>query len=262
MEALFYSANRQARRLSTSKIPQLVSRNPYSKCATTSYVCSACKARPQQQTGIRTVSARRWISGASTSQSNSQVEEPLKAAPAAQPKTHYELFPNTLPSGPPPDGPFHIDNRQLRNEFLRLQAVAHPDRHPPELKRRAEATSARINEAYKTLQNPLLRSQYLLSLQGINVAEDETAKVDDPALLMEVLETREQIESAESDAEIEQLKALNNERIEESEGILDDAFRRHDIEVAKVESVKLRYWINIKDSLDHWEQGKPVILVH
>jgi len=81
-------------------------------------------------------------------------------------------------------------------------------------------------------------------------------------LLMEVLETREQIEEAESDGEIEQMKALNDERIEESEGILDDAFRTDDLDVAKVEAVKLRYWVNIKESLDHWEPGKPVVLIH
>jgi len=24
----------------------------------------------------------------------------------------------------------------------------------------------------------------------------------------------------------------------------------------------LRYWVNIKESLDGWEKGKPVVLVH
>ncbi len=259
MEALFRSASRQSRHLSsTSKLSRSATRNSYSHSATPQ-VCLACRVRGQKR-GIKDFSIRRGISGAASSERTGQIEKPFENT--AVPKTHYDLFPNTLPSGPPPNGPFHIDVRQLRNEFLRLQAVAHPDRHPQERKSRAEATSARINEAYKTLQNPLLRAQYLLSLRGINVAEDETAKVEDPALLMEVLETREQIEEAESDAEIEQMKALNDERIEESEGILDDAFRRDDMETAKVESVKMRYWINIKEGLDHWEPGKPVVLMH
>ncbi|PMD26627.1 Co-chaperone Hsc20 [Hyaloscypha hepaticicola] len=179
-----------------------------------------------------------------------------------QPRTHYEFFPKTLTQGPPPTGSFHIDTRELRREFLQLQAVAHPDRHPHNLKTRAEATSARINEAYKTLQNPLLRAQYLLSLRGIDVAEDETAKVEDPELLMEVLDAREEIEDAKEEEELEEMKRINEERIEKSESILDEAFNRDDIDGAKAEAVRLRYWVNIKESLDAWEQGKPVVLVH
>lgn len=114
-----------------------------------------------------------------------------------RPQTFYEIFPQTTPNGPPPQGSFDIDPRQLRKEFLQLQAQAHPDRHQGADKARAEGASARISEAYKTLQNPLLRAQYLLSLRGIDVAEDETAKVEDPELLMEVLEMRENIEAAE-----------------------------------------------------------------
>ena len=127
---------------------------------------------------------------------------------------------------------------------------------------RAEATSARINEAYKTLQNPLLRAQYLLSLRGIDVAEDETAKVEDPELLMEVLDAREEIENAREEEELEEMKEINEGRIERSESILDEAFQRDDIEGAKGEAVRLRYWVNIKESLDAWERGKPVVLVH
>jgi molecular chaperone HscB len=178
------------------------------------------------------------------------------------PQTHYDFFPKTLTEGPPPAGPFHIDARELRKEFLQLQAVAHPDRHPAALKTRAEATSARINEAYKALLNPLLRAQYLLSLRGIDVAEDETAKVEDPELLMEVLDTREEIENAQEEAELEELKSVNNERIEESEKVLDTAFREDNMDIAKGEAVRMRYWVNIKESLDNWEKGKPVVLVH
>ncbi|KAJ9669262.1 molecular chaperone [Coniosporium apollinis] len=181
---------------------------------------------------------------------------------ASPPQTHYHFFPRSLPSGPPPQGAFAVDLNQLKREFLQLQAQAHPDRHSQENKRKAEAMSARINEAYKTLENPLLRAQYLLSLRGIDVAEDESAKVEDPELLMEVLEAREDIEAAESDDEIRAMKEVNNQRIEESVGVLEDAFMRDDMDLAKSEAVKLRYWINIKQSLDDWEPGKPVVLIH
>jgi molecular chaperone HscB len=177
-------------------------------------------------------------------------------------QTHYHFFPNTLPSGPPPHGRFAVDTTALKHEFLQLQSRAHPDLHPPENRVKAQALSARINEAYKTLQNPLLRAQYLLSLKGVEVAEDETAKVDDPELLMEVLDARERIEDAASEEDLVEMKTDNDARIEGSVKTLEKAFEKDDVAEAKNEAVKLRYWINIKESLDQWEQGKPVVLQH
>ena len=174
----------------------------------------------------------------------------------------YNLFPATLPKGPPPHGPFIVNTQHLKREFLQLQARAHPDRHTGPNKARAEGTSTLINEAYKTLQDPLRRAQYLLSLRGIDVAEDERLKVEDPELLMEVLEVREAIEAAQEESGLEDMKRDNDANIERSEGILDEAFRQDDVQRAMDEAVKLRYWINIKESLDGWERGKPIVLVH
>ena len=179
------------------------------------------------------------------------------------PQTHYDFFPQTLGAAAiPPSGTFAIDIKTLRREFLQLQAKAHPDMVPADKKRQAEALSARINEAYKTLQNPLLRAQYLLHLRGIDVAEDETAKVEDPELLMEVLETRETIEEAQEEKDLEPLKESNEIRIADSISVLEDAFKNDDMDLAKSESIKLRYWVNIRESIDAWERGKPVVLVH
>jgi molecular chaperone HscB len=222
--------------------------------------CLLCAHRIPAQT-----ISRRFQS--SSSRPNT-VEKPFEtqqnsaAQPSQVPQTHYSFFPNSLPSGPPPEGPFAIDLSALKKEFLQLQARAHPDLHPQADKKRAEALSARINEAYKTLQNPLLRAQYLLSLRGIEVAEDETAKVEDPELLMEVLEARESIEDAESEEDLVEMRDRNEERIAESTEIIDQAFKRDDIEAAKSEAVKLRYWVNIKESIENWEKGVPVVLQH
>ena len=178
------------------------------------------------------------------------------------PHNHYFLFPSTLPEGPPPKGPFPIDIPTLRREFLQLQARAHPDRHQGADKKRAEGTSALINEAYKTLSSPLLRAQYLLSLNGIEVAEDETAKVDDPELLMEVLEAREAIEGAQEEAEVENLKTENEQRVVEAEKLLGGLCEEGLWDEAKSEAVKLRYWVNIREALNSWEKGQPVVLQH
>lgn len=202
-----------------------------------------------------------------SSSTAAEAKSPPSTSSAPSKKTawtgnYYDLFPDALPGGVPPAGAFRIDLNQLRREFLRLQSQTHPDRHRGERKARAEAASALVNEAYKTLQSPLLRAQYLLSLRGLDVAEDETAKVDDPELLMLVLETREDIENAQREEDLEPLRKDNDRRIMDTVGVLEYAFDKDDLHLAKQEAIKLRYWMNIKESLDYWEKGKPVVLVH
>jgi molecular chaperone HscB len=259
MEPGISSCHRQLRCVfQRLRLSELATKSPLHTYKSTT-VCLAGRTRAKTPTVSRNY-PQRWASQTTAASHNQYPKEPIKKSFA--PRTHYEFFPQTLSSGPPPNGPFAIDTRQLRKEFLQLQAVAHPDRHPQSLKQRAEATSARINEAYKTLQDPLLRAQYLLSLRGIDVADDETARVDDPELLMEVLEAREEIEAASSEEDLEELRRINDARVEASEKILEEAFRLDDMAMAKWEAVKLRYWINIKDGLDVWEKGKPVVLIH
>ena len=192
----------------------------------------------------------------------STASTPTGVSPSPGTRTHYTLFPKTLPYGPPPGGPFTIPLPQLKREFLQLQSLAHPDRHSGADKQKAEGTSALINEAYKTLQDPLRRAQYLLSLRGIDIAEDERAKTEDLDLLEEVMEVRSLIEGAEAEAELQGTGERNEKRIEGSVKVLDDAFKRDDLEAAKAEAVRLRYWTNIKESLDSWEKGKPIVLIH
>ncbi|KAI0125585.1 Fe-S protein assembly co-chaperone HscB [Xylariales sp. AK1849] len=210
---------------------------------------------------------RRWLSATCSARSaqSSTATNASSSPPSASsqvPQTHYDLFPQTLPTGPPPSGSFDIDTRALRREFLQLQAKAHPDLHPEHLKSRAQATSARINEAYKTLSSPLHRAQYLLSLRGLDVANDETAKVEDPELLMEVLEAREEIEDAQEESELEGLKTRNEGREQESVAELARCFAEGDSTGAIRECVRLRYWVNIRESLHNWERGKPIVLEH
>jgi len=149
--------------------------------------------------------------------------------------------------------------RALRREFLQLQARAHPDLHPAERKNAAQATSALINEAFRTLSNPLLRAQYLLSLKGgVTAADDERAKVEDPELLVEVMEARESIEDAHTEKDLQEVRRVNDERIRKSEEVLEEAFRVDDLATAVEETVRLRYWVVIKESLDYWEPGRRV----
>jgi len=81
-------------------------------------------------------------------------------------------------------------------------------------------------------------------------------------LLLEVLELRERIEEAETEAEVEEMRRDNEERVAKSVRVLEEAFARDNIEAARREAVRLRYWVNVGDTLREWERGKPVLLHH
>ena len=93
-------------------------------------------------------------------------------------------------------------------------------------------------------------------------------KVDDSdeqagaELLMLVLEAREEIEDAQDEEDLRRPREDNDERVRHSEQALSIAFQRDDVEAAKREAIRLRYWMNIRESLDNWERGKPVVLEH
>lgn len=188
---------------------------------------------------------------------------------------YYTLFPSTLPNGPPPNTPFEIPLRALRAEFLTLQNQAHPDKYATGVpKQRAEALSALLNEAYRTLSDPLHRAQYLLRLQhDIDVTAEDSAAADkqalDPETLMAVMEVQERIEEvaaeppAEAEGVIEEMKGENRARVEENVGALGEAVERGDVEAMRRECVKLRFWYSVGEGLREWEPGvREIRLVH
>jgi molecular chaperone HscB len=191
--------------------------------------------------------------------------DPQTSSPLPDVSTHYSIFPQTLPLGPPPAGPFNIDLSSLRREFLQLQGRFHPDKFPPGEKPKAEGLSARINEAYKALRDPLTRAQYLLFHNyGVDVtSEDNSSHPADPGTLMEVMEAQESIEEAETEDQIATLKEQNQERIEETLKLLDDAFSGGNAEAARTECVRLRYWASLGEGLSAWNgRGSEIRLVH
>src|SRR5512138_1092712 len=92
---------------------------------------------------------------------------------------------------------FGCDPALLEDAYRRLQTEVHPDRFASasdQQKRVALQSSARVNEAYRALKDPVARAQYLLSLNGVD-AQSET----DTNLPLEFLER--QLERRETAAE-------------------------------------------------------------
>src|SRR5213075_2858641 len=81
-------------------------------------------------------------------------------------------------SGPKLHVPGSFRMIDFSHAYRALQREMHPDRYAAgdEVERRlALQSSARVNEAYRALKDPVGRAQYLLSLRGIDaLAETDT----------------------------------------------------------------------------------------
>jgi molecular chaperone HscB len=130
---------------------------------------------------------------------------------------------------PPPSGDYftvfslepqlNIDLAALETEFHRLSRKLHPDRFARATESEKEwslADTALLNDAYRTLKEPLRRTEYLLKRSGAEIGEEHSGKDRrDPSrapadLLEEVFDLNMQLEemrmaraAGETDPELE-----------------------------------------------------------
>lgn len=103
-----------------------------------------------------------------------------------------------------------LDTQALEKSFYTLSRKLHPDRFaskPAAEQEAALAQSSLLNDAYRTLKDPILRTQYLLKLEGVELEEQSKAATDaaratgeqkkqivPPELLEEVFELNMQLQ--------------------------------------------------------------------
>ncbi|EMT6577556.1 MULTISPECIES: co-chaperone HscB [Providencia] len=95
---------------------------------------------------------------------------------------------------------YAIDSEQLTLRFQDLQRQFHPDRFATcseQEKMQALQKAATINAAYQALRHPLKRAEYMLSLHGFDI-NNEQHTMHDTAFLMEQLELREELDNIEN----------------------------------------------------------------
>ena len=113
---------------------------------------------------------------------------------------------------------FDIDSQKMSEHYRELQKAVHPDKFASatEQERRIAMQQASfINEAQKTLKDPVARASYLLSLHGVELnLEKETTS--DTMFLMEQLELRERLVNVKSESDpfaaLDELIAEVNQR--------------------------------------------------
>ena len=117
-------------------------------------------------------------------------------------QNHFELF-GLQPA-------FSLDETDLERSYREIQARVHPDRfaHAGDAERRASLQWAtRVNEAYRSLKNPVQRASHILALHGVDVAF-ETNTAMPAAFLGQQLELREALENATRAKDVKSLEAL------------------------------------------------------
>ena len=74
-----------------------------------------------------------------------------------------------------------LDVPALEKQFYTLSRKLHPDRFASKSQAEQEAALAQsslLNDAYRTLKDPILRTQYLLTLEGVELEEQSKAATE------------------------------------------------------------------------------------
>ena len=119
-------------------------------------------------------------------------------------QNHFELF--GLASA------FALESEALEKRYRDIQSEVHPDRfaHAGDAERRASLQwTTRVNEAYRTLKDPVQRGKHLLELHGVDVAFETNTRM--PAdFLLQQLELREELEAAVGAEDASRLERLRS----------------------------------------------------
>lgn len=129
-----------------------------------------------------------------------------KVQPVAPGTTLFDVL--GLPRG------VDVDRAALERAYRERSLRLHPDRtgkDDPRERRLSLERTALLNEAYKTLRAPEPRAFYLLRLHGLDLMRDAGGAVAvPPNVLEEVLELREQLDSARTAGDEDEVSGLSD----------------------------------------------------
>jgi len=140
---------------------------------------------------------------------------------------------------------YDVDPAQLERAFFERSKELHADKFAtaPAAERVAALQRSRaLNDAYQLLKRDAARAEYLLAREGVTIGSNERV---DPALLMEFLEQREELEEARVRGETATIERLERAMRTRRRGALDrirELFASGgDRETIKQQLILLRY---------------------
>lgn len=104
---------------------------------------------------------------------------------------------------------YDLDLESVAEQHRELSRALHPDRFagaPAGERRQALNNAILVNEAWRTLKDPVRRAEALLRHHGVVITEQNEPKAS-PALLMEMMEAREELGALRSTADATKLAA-------------------------------------------------------
>lgn len=153
---------------------------------------------------------------------------------------------------------YDIDIDALNKKYKDLLRHLHPDLQISASdfeKREFERQSASVSQVYKTLKDDYLRAVYMLEGKGIHFKEDtniggllsDGAHQEVNMMLLEIFETREQIEFIDNPEDMKELIQSNRLLIQECVSALSEAFAKDDIETATKKTILLKFLTKIDE---------------
>jgi molecular chaperone HscB len=156
---------------------------------------------------------------------------------------------------------YEVDLGEVEARYKELSRKVHPDRFAkadPRARRASLQRTVQLNEAWRTLKDPVRRAEYLLSLGGMKVASEEDRTVP-PALLMETLERREELAEARlggDDAKVRRLGEATRARVAEIMRAIAAGFEAGQLEEVAQALVALRYERRFLDEVAVHEESR------
>ncbi|MCE3231953.1 MAG: molecular chaperone protein containing DnaJ domain [Rickettsiaceae bacterium] len=139
---------------------------------------------------------------------------------------------------------FEIGAKNLEVAYFGLQRQLHPDlfvNKSDKEKSFSMQQTIDLNTAFETLKSPLKRAEYMLSLQGITVNSDNATVKPSQEILLESLETREQLENATTSDDLRTMSVSAAESRLQAIDEIKEYLAQEKLEDAAQSAIKLRY---------------------
>ena len=129
---------------------------------------------------------------------------------------------------------WHLAASELEARYHEKNKLVHPDRHAKadsQTRVRNALATSNLNQAYRTLKDPIQRAEYLLKLEGIELSDERSGHKVAPEFLVEIMELREGLMDARTEgdkAKVSALAAAVRGRRDAVLGEVDTGFTRYE----------------------------------
>lgn len=155
---------------------------------------------------------------------------------------------------------FNVDQSLLSERYLVLQKSLHPDNFvtaDAQEQRIAMQKSTEVNDALKTLKDPILRAETIIALNTGKTQDLEQKSTQDMAFLMQQLEWREELENIEQSQDENALESFAKRLKKETKEMLtalEEQLNEQQWSTAAQFCDKLRFLKKLADEISQVEE--------